>query len=220
MALQTRNQQTNKKTMTRKVLTLVTAGMLAFGSFVYLQAKEEDGPDQGPRHWHGMHGNPLEHLSDKLDLTADQKTKVQPIIDQAKPQIQSIHQEAMDKARTVMENAGAQIRPLLTAQQQEKFDAMKQAHQNMHKAMHDAKASSDSNAAGPGHGPGAMHHMMGNPLEHLTKMLDLTADQKTKVQPIIDQARPQIEAIHQETMDKMRTVLENAGTQIRPLLTT
>jgi Spy/CpxP family protein refolding chaperone len=84
-----------------------------------------------------MMGNPLEHLSDSLNLTADQKTKVQPIIDQAKPQIQAIHQEAMEKMKTVMENAGAQIRPLLTPQQQEKFDAMKKAHEEMHKAMQD-----------------------------------------------------------------------------------
>ena len=82
-----------------------------------------------------MMGNPLEHLSEKLDLTADQKAKVQPIIDQAKPQIEAIHQEAMEKMRTIMESTGAQIRPLLTPQQQEKFDAMKKAHQDMHKAM-------------------------------------------------------------------------------------
>ena len=80
-------------------------------------------------------GNPLEHLSESLNLTAEQKTKVQPIIDQAKPQIAAIHQEAMEKMKTVMESAGAQIRPLLTPQQQEKFDAMKKAHDDMHKAM-------------------------------------------------------------------------------------
>ena len=47
----------------------------------------------------------------------------------------AIHQEAMEKMKTVMESAGAQIRPLLTPQQQEKFDAMKKAHDDMHKAM-------------------------------------------------------------------------------------
>ena len=163
-----------------------------------------------------MMGNPLEHLSDKLDLTADQKTRIQPIIDQTRPQIEAIHQAAMEKMRTLLETAGAQIRPLLTSQQQEKFDAMKQAHEKMHEAMQDGKQS-DSKSAGPG--PGPMHHMMGNPLEHLSGMLDLTADQKTKVQPIIDQVRPQIEAIHQEAMEKMRTLLETASAQIRPLLT-
>jgi Spy/CpxP family protein refolding chaperone len=69
----------------------------------------------------------LEHLSEKLDLTAEQKTKVEPIIEQTRPQIAAIHQEAMEKMRAVMESAGAQIRPLLNAQQQEKFDAMKKS---------------------------------------------------------------------------------------------
>jgi Spy/CpxP family protein refolding chaperone len=112
---------------------------LTLGGLTYLQAGEhEHGP--GPK-MHQM-GNPLEHLSEKLDLTAEQKAKVQPIVDQAKPQIAAIHQEAMEKMRAIMENAGAQIRPLLTPQQQEKFDAMKKAHEDMHKAMqemHDAE---------------------------------------------------------------------------------
>jgi Spy/CpxP family protein refolding chaperone len=115
----------------------MAACALALGGLTYLQAGEH-GP--GPK-MHRM-GNPLEHLSEKLDLTAEQKAKVQPIVDQAKPQITAIHQEAMEKMRAIMESAGAQIRPLLTPQQQEKFDAMKKAHEDMHKAMqelHDAE---------------------------------------------------------------------------------
>jgi Spy/CpxP family protein refolding chaperone len=125
--------------MTQKLITLMAAGALTLGGLTYLQAGEhEHGP--GPK-MHRM-GNPLEHLSEKLDLTAEQKAKVQPIVDQTKPQIAAIHQEAMEKMRAIMESAGAQIRPLLTAPQQEKFDAMKKAHEDMHKAMqelHDAE---------------------------------------------------------------------------------
>lgn len=120
--------------MTRKLITLMAACGLTLGGLTYLQAGEH-----GPK-MHHM-GNPLEHLSEKLDLTAEQKARVQPIVDQTKPQIAAIHQEAMEKMRAIMENAGAQIRPLLTPQQQEKFDAMKKAHEDMHKAMqemHDA----------------------------------------------------------------------------------
>ena len=127
--------------MTRKLITLIAAGGLTLGSLVYLQAQPgEHGP--GPMHQHHMMGNPLEHLSDTLNLTAEQKAKVQPIIDQTKPQIAAIHQEAMEKMRAIMESTGAQIRPLLTPQQQEKYDAMKKAHEDMHKAMqemHDAQ---------------------------------------------------------------------------------
>jgi Spy/CpxP family protein refolding chaperone len=89
-----------------------------------------------------MMGNPFDHLTKDLNLTDEQKSKVQPIIDQTKPQLAAIHKEAMEKMHALLENAGNQIRPLLTPQQQEKFDAMKKAHEDMKKAMdemHDAE---------------------------------------------------------------------------------
>jgi Spy/CpxP family protein refolding chaperone len=106
---------------------------LAVASLVYLQAKEPG--EHGPQAEHHIMGNPLEHLSKDLNLTDDQKTKVQPIIDQTKPQMAAIHREAMEKMHALMENAGNQIRPLLTPEQQVKFDAMKKAHEDMRKAM-------------------------------------------------------------------------------------
>ncbi|MGZ5020891.1 MAG: hypothetical protein ACXWAV_10725, partial [Chthoniobacterales bacterium] len=68
-------------------------------------------------------------------LTADQQAKISPIVEQAKPQIKAIHEEAMQKTRAIMENTAAQIRPLLTPDQQAKFDAMKKAHEDMMNAM-------------------------------------------------------------------------------------
>ena len=122
----------------------MAAAALSLGGLALLQAKEHGEhkhEHHGPKMHHKMK-NPLEHLSKDLELTDDQKTKVQPIIDQAKPQIEAIHKEAMEKTHALLENAGTQIRPLLTAPQQQKFDAMKKAHEDMRKAMqqmHEAK---------------------------------------------------------------------------------
>ena len=127
--------------MKRKILTITAAGVLALGSLTFLNAQGHGGHGPGPGHRSHM-GNPLEHLTASLKLTDAQKTQVQPILDQAKPQIAAIHKEAMEKMRTVMENTTAQIRPMLTPEQQQKLDAMKQAHQKMHEAaeeMHDAE---------------------------------------------------------------------------------
>src|SRR6476660_1711525 len=118
--------------MRRKIITLSTAMGIAAASLVYLQAKEPG--EQGPQHEHHMMGNPLEHLSKDLNLTDDQKSKVQPIIDQTKPQMAAIHKEAMEKMHALLESTGNQIRPLLTPEQQVKFDAMKKAHEDMLKA--------------------------------------------------------------------------------------
>lgn len=65
------------------------------------------------------------------------------------------------------------------------------------------------------HGGGARGHG----LEQLTEGLNLTSDQQAKVQPIIDQAQPKIAEIRREAMQKMKAVVENTASQIRPLLT-
>jgi Spy/CpxP family protein refolding chaperone len=123
--------------MKRNVLTLVAAGAIALGGFVVVQAQPGPGGSGG---WHG-HGFGLQRITEKLNLTSDQQTKVQPIIDGAKPQIAAIHQEAMQKMKTVMDSTMSQIRPLLTPDQQKKLDDIQKAHQDMmnaHKELHDA----------------------------------------------------------------------------------
>ena len=115
----------------------MAAGAIALGGFVMVQA--QPGPGGGGR-WHG-HGFGLQGMTEKLNLTSDQQTKVQPIIDGAKPQIAAIHQEAMQKMKTVMDSTISQIRPLLTPDQQKKLDDIQKAHQDMmnaHKELHDA----------------------------------------------------------------------------------
>ena len=121
--------------MKRNLLTVVAASAIALGGFVVVQAQPGSG---GGGHGHAFG---LQHLTDKLNLTSDQQTKVQPILDAAKPQIQAIHQEAMQKMKTVMDSTLSQIRPLLNPDQQKKLDAIQKAHQDMmnaHKELHDA----------------------------------------------------------------------------------
>jgi Spy/CpxP family protein refolding chaperone len=123
--------------MKRNLLAIAAAGAIAVGGFVVVQAQAGPG---GAGHWHG-HAFGLRGITEKLDLTAEQQTKVQPILDAAKPQITAIHQEAMQKMHTVMNSTLSQIRPILTADQQSKLDAIEKAHQDMlnaKKQMHDA----------------------------------------------------------------------------------
>jgi Spy/CpxP family protein refolding chaperone len=127
-----------KATMKRNLLALAAAGAIALGGFVVVQAQA--GAGGGAGHWHG-HAFGLRGLTDKLNLTADQQTKVQPILDAAKPQIAAIHQEAMQKMQTVMTSTLSQIRPLVNPDQQKQIDAIQKAHQDMinaRKELHDA----------------------------------------------------------------------------------
>jgi hypothetical protein len=121
--------------MKRNLLTLAAAGAMALGGFAIVQVQA------GPGGFGCAHGFGLKGLTEQLNLTSDQQTKVQPILDAAKPQIAAIHQEAMQKAKGIMDSTLSQIRPLLTADQQKKLDAVQKAHQDMmnaHKELRDA----------------------------------------------------------------------------------
>jgi Spy/CpxP family protein refolding chaperone len=121
----------------KKSLTLIAAVVLAGFNFAGAQ------PPEGPHGGGWGHHDPLEEMSNSLNLTSEQKAKVQPIIEQARPQLKSIHEEAMTKAKSVMDASLAQIRPLLTPEQQTKLDAQIKAHEDMMNAMkemHEAKS--------------------------------------------------------------------------------
>ena len=131
--------QRKQKQMKRNLIAIIVGAALSLGT---IAAIAQPGPGGPGMHHRGEWGNPLEHLTKELNLTPDQQAKVAPILEQAKPQIQQIHQEAMEKVRAIMENTGAQIRPLLTPQQQQKLDALKKAHEDMmaaHKEMKEAE---------------------------------------------------------------------------------
>ena len=114
--------------MKRNLLTLAAVGAIVLGGFAIAQA------EGGPGRWHGQ-GLSLQHLTKTLNLTSDQQAKVEPILDQAKPQIIAIHKDAMQKTQAVMASTMSQIRPLLTPEQQTKFDAVQKARQDMRAAQ-------------------------------------------------------------------------------------
>src|SRR5436305_3874858 len=114
--------------MNKTLITMLAAGVIGSAGFAVAHGG------------HGGHGdmqghNPLAHVTEALKLTPDQQAKVQPIIDQAQPQLVAIHREAMQKAKGVIDNAMSQIRPILTPEQQKKADDLRQAHEDMRNAM-------------------------------------------------------------------------------------
>jgi periplasmic protein CpxP/Spy len=132
--------------MKRNVITLAAFVALITAGFVIAQGEPKTGgaPEKtnaaaGPgagRLQFGPHGESMfGRLTEQLNLTPEQKAKVQPILDQAKPQLQQIREEAMQKSRSIMEGTMGQIRALLTPEQQAKLDQMQQARDNMRNAM-------------------------------------------------------------------------------------
>ena len=128
---------THMKTNTkRNLFTLIAIGAIALAGYAFAE------PGVGGRHggWQGQ-GFAMAHLTKALNLTTDEQAKVQPLIDQARPQIIAIHKDAMQKTQAVIDNTMTQIRPILTADQQKKFDALQKARQDMRNAMQEMHAA-------------------------------------------------------------------------------
>ncbi|HEX4666739.1 MAG TPA: hypothetical protein VH207_09065 [Chthoniobacterales bacterium] len=107
--------------MKLKLITLTALGALAFGISALANDAQDTGKDR-PAGRGARHHMSLDKMTEQLNLTPEQKAKVQPILDQVKPQLQTIHREAMEKSKAVMENAMNQIRPVLTPEQQKKLE--------------------------------------------------------------------------------------------------
>jgi Spy/CpxP family protein refolding chaperone len=120
-----------KTNMKRNLITFAAVGAIALAGYTFAQNQGGFGGHGG---WHGQ-GLAMGHLTKALNLTAEQQAKVQPLIDQARPQIVAIHKDAMEKTHAIMDKTMSQVRPLLTPDQQKKFDDLQKARQDMRNAM-------------------------------------------------------------------------------------
>jgi Spy/CpxP family protein refolding chaperone len=130
--------------MKRKLITLTAVGALALGGFAIAQTPTTQTPiaqtpktpsaqpaGRGSGHERAGRGgkDPFSRLTERLNLTADQKAKAQPIFDQARPELTAMHQDTMQKTKAIMDKVSTQLRPLLTAEQQKTLDSQQQRGQ-------------------------------------------------------------------------------------------
>ena len=126
--------------MKSRLITLSAACVALFATVSIGLAQDPAAKNNDrPNRWQQKRGNPVERLTRALDLTPDQQAKVKAIFEQAKPQIQAARQEAREKAKAIRENIQAQIRPILTPAQQQKYDAIKKAREDMRKAREEMR---------------------------------------------------------------------------------
>ena len=126
--------------MKSRLITLSAACVALFATVSIGLAQEPAAKNnERPNRWQHRRDNRLEHLTRALDLTPEQQAKVKAIFEQAKPQIQAARQEAKQKRQAIRENIQSQIRPILTPAQQQKFDAIKKAREDMLKAREEMR---------------------------------------------------------------------------------
>lgn len=121
------------------ILVLSVAG-LAFAQ----ASKEPQAPT--PNKQTGMHRNGesvdqhLQMLSEKLNLTDDQKAKLKPILEDQMKQMKAVQEDSSlspeqkrTKMKSIHESLHDQINVVLTPEQQTKFKQMQQEHMGKHK---------------------------------------------------------------------------------------
>jgi periplasmic protein CpxP/Spy len=121
----------------QSLLILATAGLISMAPFATAQDNpsnnQPSAPAQEHGRWHG-HEDPAQRtaeLTKKLKLTSDQQTKVQDALQSEHSQMESLHQDSslsqQDRRTKMMEihkSTDGQIRGLLDADQQKKWDEM------------------------------------------------------------------------------------------------
>jgi protein CpxP len=134
------SKERKEKTMKSRLITLSAACVALFAMVAIGQAQDPAAKNNDrPNRWQHKRGDRLEHLTKTLDLTPEQQAKIKPIFEQAKPQIMALRQETRQKVQAIRENIQSQIRPILTPEQQQKFDAFKKAREDMRKAREEMR---------------------------------------------------------------------------------
>lgn len=70
-------------------------------------------------------GNRMDELSERLQLTADQKTKVQEIFNDTREQLRAVRQEAEPRMEEIRRQADGRLQTVLTPEQWQQFQRLR-----------------------------------------------------------------------------------------------
>ncbi|HEX7335418.1 MAG TPA: hypothetical protein VF290_28250 [Pyrinomonadaceae bacterium] len=81
------------------------------------------------RRWDRSPRNRIDELAERLQLTADQKTKVQEIFGDTREQLRAARQEMEPRMTEIRRQADGRLQTVLTPEQWEKFQRMREERQ-------------------------------------------------------------------------------------------
>jgi Spy/CpxP family protein refolding chaperone len=198
-----------------RAFTRISIALLSMFLAVAMVAQTAPAPSDNtaapPHKMMSRHNGGFERMAQQLNLTDQQKTQIQDFTQAGRQQAQSIKQDTTltpeqkrDKFRELRASTHQQVLGVLTPKQQEQMKQLRSQH------------------AGMGYGKGAgMGHRMG-PMAKL----NLTDEQRAKIQPILQSSRQQAHAVRndntltpEQKKAKMREIHQGAMTQMNSLLT-
>ena len=103
------------------IAALALGGLMACSTLATAQDATNNAPKKG-----GRHGPTIEQLSAQLDLTAEQKPKVQAVLDDTTKQMQDLTQEERrgDKGKAIRAEQNKKMKAILTPEQYTKYQEM------------------------------------------------------------------------------------------------
>ena len=140
--------------------TLLIALLLTFSTGMAM-AQQQGGPgyapgfNGNPGNFHaGNPGNPAERLTERLGLDEVQAAEVANIFEEAR----MLHDEERERSRLAADeiraNVHAQLRLVLTPEQQALFDEQLQQREQLRQQLEDMRAERGFGGGGGGHGTG------------------------------------------------------------------
>jgi len=118
--------------MRKALIGAIAVALVCCGTALYAQ---QDGMGQGggmaAAHRLQSPELQLQHMTRQLDLTPEQQQKIKPILEQQSQQMQSVRQDITlsqdarwSKMQEIRQGTSEQIKPILTPEQQKKYEAM------------------------------------------------------------------------------------------------
>jgi hypothetical protein len=161
----------------------VLAGSLGTGIYVKYQLEKfgPGGPPPPPRH-----GVIMKRLSRELDLTQIQRAELKKILEESRAKISAIRDQFMPKIEEIADQSFAAMKEKLNADQQKKLERIKEKIDNRFAKAIINSFSEDNKPE--------------QTLSKLKKHLNLTKEQITAVQPIIEKEYEMLE----KTVEKYR----------------
>jgi Spy/CpxP family protein refolding chaperone len=209
-------------------LAIVLAAVVALLAGTGYSSMAEQGPGMGPKwgHWKKHHktgahfrgpGAQLDMLTARLTLSEEQRIKLLPILDEQFAKKKAIREDGSltrDQRRAKMEELRTayheKISAILTPEQKIKADEMRATAMQRGKARQGRLQRMDPAVR----------------LERMSSCLGLTADQKTKIAPILNEQTKEMKALHDDAkltrdqrMQKMQDLRTKYHDKIGAILT-
>jgi periplasmic protein CpxP/Spy len=229
-------------TIHRKICTYALSGLLTLGiaaGAAFAQDNTAPQPQSPPMRGY-YRANPdmqLQHMTTMLDLTTDQQSKIKPILESRHNQMQAVWQDQSltqpdrrQKMMAIQNVTSKQIEAILNDTQKQKYEAMLATMREgrMGQGMGQGNMPPPNSKSPQPQSSPMRGYRRANPdmqLQHMTTMFDLTADQQSKIKPILDARHKQMQAVwqdqsltQQDRRQKMMAIQQEYSGKIKAVL--